>query len=147
MRAQSRLKQFNLVTGALDEPAHAPRYSLDAKLDELLPGDPHAWPRAELDLFTEKVVHLLVEDMLETFDSHHARDARGELAFADEDDRRDFTALLGWVCGYWRGAVPFEFAMKLFGFNPRAVREAVIEAYGEDLHLAREVLAARCGLH
>lgn len=120
--------------------------SLDDKLCDVLPGDPRHWSQEEKDIFIMRVAGMLVEDMMEMFESHHER-AAGALVFRDDEDRADFIATLGWVCGYWHGCVPFELAMKVFGFDPRVIREATMEAYANDLHLAQEMFADKFTLH
>ncbi|MEW5891077.1 MAG: hypothetical protein ACOZCP_19305 [Pseudomonadota bacterium] len=126
--------------------ASAPRRGLDERLNEVLPGDHRLWSQDEKDIFVVRLAGMLVEDMMEMFESHHERTDAG-LVFRDEEDRADFIATLGWVCGYWKGVVSFDLVMKMFGFDPRVIREAVMEAYACDLHLAQEVFADKFTLH
>lgn len=139
---------FQLGTSAAEaRPAARRAQSFDERLEELLPGDPRLWSQDEKDIFAARLCGMLCEDAQETFASHQERDARCDLIFRDDEDRQDFVATLGWVCGYWRGTVPFELAMKVCGINPRTVREAVMEAYARDLDLAQEIFADRFSLH
>lgn len=140
---------FLLAAAAEAGQSPAPRRTLsfDERLEELLPGDPRAWPQDDKDIFAVRLCGMLCEDAQETFASHHERNASGDLVFRDEEDRQDFIATLGWVCGYWHGTIPFDLAMKVCGIDARTVREAALEAYAQDLHLAQEIFADRFSLH
>jgi len=147
------LMQVSLLSG-LPEPAGAVGHiSLDDKLNEVLPGDHHAWSQRERERLVERVVGLLVDDMAAMFESHQQRNHAGCLAFRDEEDRQDFLALLGWVCGYGSAMVshvPFTWAMRYLGFDARAIRtirEAVAEAYANELGVVRELFSRQLSVH
>lgn len=155
MQPVSTLKQgpeqrslFQGGVGPRETPRAARRMqSFEDKLNALLPGDPRSWSQDEKDAFSVRLCGTLCEDAQETFAAHQERDGSGALIFRDEEDRQNFVATLGWVCGYWRGTVPFELAMRVCQINPRAVREAVMEAYARDLPLAQEIFADNFRLH
>ena len=147
------LMQTSLLSG-LPEPAGALGHiSLDDRLNEVLPGDHHAWPQRERERLVERVVGLLVDDMAGMFESHQQRNHAGCLVFRDEEDRQDFLALLGWVCGYGSAMVshvPFTWAMRYLGFDARAIRairEAVAEAYANELGVVRTLFSRELSVH
>lgn len=146
-------EQYDFITGAAKPMVAGVKLSLDQKLDEALPGDPHSWSLAARERLTERVIGLLVDDMRSMFDSHQQRDSKGCIAFSDEEDRQDFLALLGWVCGFpgqGPSHVPFAWAMRYFGFGPRAIREirdSVKEAYSKELQSLRESFSGELTLH
>lgn len=121
--------------------------TLDERLDEVLPVDPHRWSQSEKDIYIVRVCGMLLDDMGEQFESHQQRDRRGELVFRDEHDRTDFIAMVGWVCGYWRGTIPFDLATQLYGFDADTIRDATMQAYARELHMAREFFADHYRLH
>lgn len=144
--------QFSLLTGLPEPITRLGSVGLDEKLEEILPGDHRAWPQPERERLVERLLGLLVDDMVAMFESHQRRDRAGGLVFRDEEDRRDFLALLGWVCGHrWRivSHVPFSWAMRHLGFGGgqiRTIREAVAETYATELELARELFSGELTL-
>jgi len=42
-------------------------------------------------------------------------------------DMEDYRATLGWVMGFWDGAVPYSFVCKINGIDPETIQDTILE--------------------
>ena len=120
LQQQSYLLEFEDVAV---QQRYKARDNLDRRLDEVLV-DQKYWSDEEREIFTARLIPLMMEDALETLASFHG----GELL-----DRQEFEEALGWVLGMWDGVFSFKRACMVCQHDHQLWVEYVANTFAKEI--------------
>jgi hypothetical protein len=91
--------------------------------------DPHLWSESVRDKMVDALISLasdsrrgdsMPESLMDCADLLSDRLRNRKL------DIQDYHATLGWIMGYWFGALPYEYVCKVNGVDPEILQDAIM---------------------
>jgi len=91
--------------------------------------DPHLWSEAVRDTMVDALISLACDSrrgdsMPESL--MDCADLLSERLRNRKIDTDDYRATLGWIMGYWNGALPYVFVCKVNGVDPETLQDVIL---------------------
>ncbi|MGF6997374.1 hypothetical protein [Paraburkholderia sp. GAS32] len=91
--------------------------------------DPHLWSEAVRDRMVDALISLACDSrrgdsMPESL--MDCADLLSERLRNRKIDTDDYRATLGWIMGYWNGALPYVFVCKVNGVDPETLQDVIL---------------------
>lgn len=92
--------------------------------------DPHLWSESVRDKMVDALISLARDSRRGDSMPESLMDCASMLSdrlVNRKVDAADYAATLGWIMGYWDGAVPYQHVCEVSGTNPECMRDVILE--------------------